>query len=114
MGLVQVEDQGQARYQGWEEGSLRQCGDGEGEACTEDCEGLPSGGPEEQHLSRCREHALSLFHSSLSLEAPLLHRFSWALCGGGKVGAGGKGVHVRAPCAGIVGVRMYVREARQE
>merc|ERR1712188_297290 len=51
-GLVQVEDQGETRHQGWREGSLRQGGDGEGEACTEDCEGLPSGRPEEQHLSR--------------------------------------------------------------
>merc|ERR1712187_232326 len=55
--LVQVEDQGEARYQGWQEGGLRQGGDGEGEACAEDCEGLPGGRPEEKHLSRWRQNA---------------------------------------------------------
>merc|ERR1712187_551352 len=46
--LVQAEDP----HEGRQEGDLRQGGDGEGEACAEDRQGLPVGRPEEEYLSR--------------------------------------------------------------
>merc|ERR1712083_294778 len=46
-----AEDQDEASDQGWQEGDLRQSGDGEGEACEDDRQGLLCVGPEEEHLS---------------------------------------------------------------
>merc|ERR1712060_710773 len=82
--LVQVEDPDKARHEGWQEGGLRQGGDGEGKARTEGREGFPGRRPEEEHLSR--EPVMltwSLLWSSCSSK-PRLHRFSWAHRGGGK------------------------------
>merc|ERR1712084_163755 len=46
-----AEDQNEASDQGWEEGDLWQGGDGEGEACEDDRQGLLCVSPEEEHLS---------------------------------------------------------------
>merc|ERR1712060_156244 len=73
--LVQVQDPDKARHEGWQEGGLRQGGDGEGQARAEDREGFPGCRPEEEHLSR----------EPVFMELKTrLHCFSWALCGGGK------------------------------
>merc|ERR1712083_930072 len=83
--LVQVEDPDKACHEGWQEGGLRQGGDGEGQARAQDSEGFPGCRPEEEHLS-CEPVVLtwSLRWGSCSSTPRLLHCFSWALCGGGK------------------------------
>merc|ERR1712232_615426 len=48
---LHAEDQNEASDQGWQEGDLRESGDGEGEACEDGCQGLLCVSPEEEHLS---------------------------------------------------------------
>merc|ERR1711988_1163645 len=54
-GRGHAEDPREACYQGWQEGDLRQGGDGQGQASQDDCESISSGGYQEVHL----EHLLS-------------------------------------------------------
>merc|ERR1712066_187988 len=53
-GPLQAEDEDEAGDEGWQARGLRQGRHGEGEARTQDCEGLPCQSPEGQHLSRGR------------------------------------------------------------
>merc|ERR1712186_180308 len=106
--LVQVEDPDQARHEGWQEGGLRQGGDGEGRA--EGRQGFPGCRPEEEHLSRGPVMlTCSLLWGSCSSK-PRLHCFSWALCGGGKQRwvACARPLWM-APLAQAFGVTVYVR-----
>merc|ERR1712039_877843 len=48
--VMQVQTQNQTSDEGWQEGSVRQGGDGQGEASEEDCQSIPSRSLEGQHL----------------------------------------------------------------
>merc|ERR1711874_405871 len=51
---LQAEDEDEAGDEGWQARGLRQGRHGEGEASTQDCEGLPCQSPQGQHLSHGR------------------------------------------------------------
>merc|ERR1712045_791246 len=65
--LVHAEDEEQADDEGWQEGGLREGGNGEGEASIQSGEGLLCGSIEEEHLSRHPTQVLMwTFHSRAS------------------------------------------------
>merc|ERR1712187_805202 len=73
---MQAEGEDEASDEGRQARDLRQGRDGEGEAGTEDCEGLPGEGHQGQHLSRC----LDPLRGSWVEFGTVQRRLAWPLC----------------------------------